>query len=369
MEVRDLELTEFRNYERVQVHFCPGVNVVIGRNGQGKTNLVEAVYLLSAMGSYRGGTHGVLVRHGAERAVVRAVGWRQEREVRMAVEVGRLGGIRVLVNRVPLQRVKQAEGLLTAVLFSPEDLALVKGGPEQRRRFLDHAVVRGRPGAAARSQDFERVLRQRNGVLKAAQANPRALRSLDVWDEQFVRIGVDVVESRLVVLDRLRPAAQRRHRDLGSDKTLELWYRVSWERDGPLVGRREDIERELEEALREVRDREIERGVSIVGPHRDDLGIELGGVNARAFASQGEQRTVALALRLGERDVQAEISGENPILLLDDVFSELDEQRREQLGALLIAPGQAIVTATGPSGLPVAGERVLEVEAGKVWER
>jgi DNA replication and repair protein RecF len=398
VEVRTLRLMDFRNYAEAHVELGPGVNVVVGRNGQGKTNLLEAVYVLSAVGSYRAPNHAALVRHHAERAVIRAGAGSRGRDIEVAAEIRRTGGIRLLVNSVPLERAREMEGMLGAVLFSPEDLSLVKGGPEERRRYLDHAAQRGRPAIAAKRQELDRALKQRNGVLRAAQVNRRALRTLEVWDEQVTRIGAAVVRNRIGVLEALRPHVVRRHGDVGAGD-VELTYRAAWlEEDGAQSERAagrdapgglpasllpegdpgapdDALTRRLESALRAALtaslERDIERAVTSVGPHRDDLDVRLAGADARSFASQGEQRSIALSLRLAERDLAADVLGENPVLLLDDVFSELDEGRRAQLGDLIRGTGQAIVTATSLSGIAegqplFGGARTYEVDGGVI---
>jgi DNA replication and repair protein RecF len=390
VEVRTLRLVDFRNYAEAYVELGPGVNMVIGRNGQGKTNLLEAVYVLSAVGSYRAPNNAALVRHGAERAVIRAGAGSRGRDIEIAAEVRRTGGIRLLVNRVPLERAREMEGMLGAVLFSPEDLSLVKGGPEERRRYLDHAAARGRPSIAARRQELDRALKQRNGVLRAAQVNRRALRTLEVWDEQLTKIGAAVVRNRIDVLEALRPHVARRHGEVGAGE-VDLTYRAAWLDDGAAQPRLEQpegaarmpltaadgpdaltarLESALLAALTRSLERDIERAVTSAGPHRDDLEVRLGGSDARSFASQGEERSIALALRLAERDLAAEVLGENPVLLLDDVFSELDEARRAQLGDLIRATGQAIVTATSLPGEAgqAPGARTYEVDGGVIRE-
>jgi DNA replication and repair protein RecF len=381
LDVRSLRLVDFRNYAEAYVEFGPGVNTVVGRNGQGKTNLLEAIYVLSAVGSYRAPNNAALVRHGAERAVVRATAGSHGRDIEVAAEVRRAGGIRLLLNRVPLERAREMEGTLGAVLFSPEDLALVKGGPEERRRYLDHAAARGRPAVAARRQELDRALKQRNGVLRAAQVNKRALRTLEVWDEQLTRIGAAVVRSRMDVLRALRPHIARRHGEVGAAVSgeIELTYRAAWHEGEPqppepglLAGTGDDaltraLEAALGAALAKALERDIERGVTTTGPHRDDLELQLAGADARSFASQGEQRSIALALRLAERDLAAHVLGEDPVLLLDDVFSELDEARRAQLSALIRSTGQAVVTTTDLAGRE-QGDRTYEVEAGVIRE-
>lgn len=368
MEIRRLELVDFRNYERAEVELARGLNTVLGRNGQGKTNLLEAVYALSALGSHRSSTSMPMVRHGTDRAVVVGTGRVRAREVRVDVEIRRGAGVRARVNKVAIERYREGAAGFAAVLFSPEDLGLVKGGPDERRRFLDHVAAEVRPMAAVERLEFERVLRQRNGALKAAQANPRAARSLDVWDEQLVKTGALVARNRLDVLSRVRERAGSHYRDLvvAQEGGPSMRYRASWVDDlEPGLGA-DEIAGLLEAAITESRSKEVDRGVSLVGPQRDDLDLELDGEEVRAFSSQGEQRSIALALRLAERDVVAEVRGEDPILLLDDVFSELDDRRRVQLAELIGRSGQTIATTTGAEPLPFAASRVLEVEDGRV---
>jgi DNA replication and repair protein RecF len=362
VEVTELELVDFRNYLRAEVEFGHGLNLIIGKNAQGKTNLLEAIYVLSALESHRTSPSSALVRHGAERAVVRAKGRVRGRTTEMDVEVRSGGGVRARVNKVPLSR--GGSGVV-AVLFSPEDLALAKGGPEERRRFLDHMSARLRPLAAVNRQEFERALKQRNAALKAAQSKPGALSSLHVWDEQFISRAASVARNRLEVLEQLRPGIGRHYRELsGRAETPELHYRASW---GEVSSELEEsgIAALLSKALDRARLRELERGLTLVGPHRDDLEIKLADADVRIFGSQGEHRTLALCLRLAERDLLAEAKGEEPVLLLDDVFSELDDERRSQL-ASLVWRGQTIATATSLSGLPGPAGRLLRVESGKV---
>lgn len=366
MEVSNIELTNFRNYDAASAHLEPGFNLVVGRNGQGKTSLLEAVYCLSALGSHRAPTAGSMIRHGEERAVVRARGATAGSRIEVDAEIVRGGGIKVWVNK---QRVGRGvrERTLAAILFSPEDLELIKGGPEGRRRFLDQAAVRTRPVTASDRQEFEKALRQRNGVLKAARSNPRALKQLEVWTEQLATTGAAVVANRLEALAQLLPAVRSRYRELASAEPPELTYQASWT-DGDPQPDSGSIVEALRERLAANQPRDLEMASTSAGPHRDDLSIELGGSGARLYASQGEQRSLALSLRLAERDVAADIHGEEPILLLDDVFSELDQHRRNRLGELVSTSGQTIATATSAESLPVKGGRTLMVEQGRLSE-
>src|SRR2546421_3110820 len=321
--MRGLHLTDFRNYAEASVEFAPGLNLVVGRNGQGKTNLVEAINVLCGVGSHRGATGDAMVRHGAERAVLSGSGRAGGREVRVDGEVRRTGGTRLLVNRVPLDRLGAAVPLV-AVAFSPDDLVIVKGGPEERRRVLDQGAGRLRALATAERQEFERVLRQRTGLLKAAPTSQRALATLDVWDESFAGAGAVVVRNRLAVLDKLRPEVLRRYRSVaGLAAEISMEYRASWLPEGSeLAGKlqsgvvaEDELRAALFDSLARARSRDLERGVSTVGPHRDDVEVLLEGADARLFASQGEQRSLALSLRMAERDLVAADRGEDPILL------------------------------------------------------
>lgn len=359
-------MTNFRNYGSAAAGFEPGFNLIVGRNGQGKTSLLEAVYCLSALGSHRAPTAGSMIRHGEDRAVVRAKASSAGSGMDIDAEIVRGGGVKVWVNK---QRVGRGarERSLAAILFSPEDLDLIKGGPEQRRRFLDQAAVRTRPVTSTDRQEFEKAVRQRNGVLKAARTNPRALAQLDVWTGQVAATGAAVVVNRLETLARLLPAIQSRYRELAGSEPPEVAYQASWVGEAP---RPEAawVEVALLERMAETRQRDLDAASTLAGPHRDDLMIELAGAGARLYASQGEQRSLALALRLAERDVAADLHGEEPILLLDDVFSELDERRRNRLGELVATAGQTIATATAAETLPVRVGRTLMVEQGRLAE-
>lgn len=364
MQIDTLNLLNFRNYEQAEAGFSPGLNVIVGPNGQGKTNLLEAVHALSTLGSHRTSSASALIQHGRDSAVIRARGFAKARSVSVDCEIRRTGGVRLLVNKVALERSADAALILTAVLFSPEDLSLCKGGPEERRRFLDHASARVRPLAASERHDFERVLKQRNGVLKASLANPRALRQLDVWTDKFIETGTIIIRNRLALLEDVSARAAEHYIQIsGSGDAPIFSYEPSWceaiEKDA--------VFSQLKTALERAAQHELQRGATLVGPHRDDLGIYLSEQDSRTFASQGEQRSLALSMRLAERDLVARARGEDPILLLDDVFSELDDSRREQLAELVMGAGQTITTTTNIQGLPVSSAHTLRVDGGKVF--
>ena len=383
MHVSHLQLHDFRSYEGVEVGLEPGVNVLVGPNGQGKTNLVEAVDYLASLASHRVATDAPLVRMGAAHAVVRAAVVRDGRTATLEVEINPGGSNRARVNRSPLPRARELLGLLRAVVFSPEDLALVKGDPSERRRFLDALLVARNPRLAGVRSDYDRVLRQRNTLLKTAGSGRRrprdaaepgepsgALRTLDVWDEHLARTGAELLHSRLALVEALRPfvaddyarvaaqAAQgRTHADLSYKASLEL----------PEAGaRREVLEAALLAELAARRADEVDRGVSLVGPHRDDLVLTLGDLPAKGYASHGESWSFALALKLASYDL-LRAEGDDPILILDDVFAELDRDRRDRLAALVADAEQVLVTAAVAEDVPESLDGAhYDVMEGKV---
>lgn len=365
MEVSSLVLTNFRLYEHARAEFQPGMNLIVGNNGEGKTTLLEAIYCLSALGSHRAASSAAMVRHEADSAQIVATGRSGGGRVEASAQVVRGGGVQAWVNKQRVGRASKERGL-TAIMFAPEDLALIKGGPEERRRFMDHAAARMRPVAGADRLEFEKALKQRNSVLRAGRMNPRALRQLEIWNEQVAVTGAAVVRNRFGVLrGGLISCVRERYEELAKSLPPTMSYQPSWsgaensELDNDLVG-------EIRAALEAAQPRDIETASTSAGPHRDDLAIELNGAPARVFASQGEQRSLALSLRMAERDLAERIQGEAPILLLDDVFSELDEHRRDRLGELVERSGQTLATATAAEPLPLRGGRTLRVGSGRL---
>lgn len=351
MRLDRLWLTDFRSYATAElVPARDGLTVVVGANGQGKTNLLEAVAWLATLSSFRGAPNEALVRSGAEAAVVRAEGERDGRHLLIEAEVPARGSrVRVQVNRQPLVRARDLLGSLRVSVFSPDDLVLVKGGPDGRRRLLDEALatVGGRYGAL--QDDLARVLKQRGALLKGVQGthlDESAALTLDVFDARLASVGAALASARSNLVDRLAPiVAAAYDRLAGRASGAAIAYETAWGRD----------EGDLAAALAAARTDDVRRGVSTVGPHRDELGLEIGGLPARTHASQGEQRTLALALRLAVHEVVGAVAGSSPILLLDDVFSELDPARTEALVANLPA-GQALLTTAGeiPPGITAA---------------
>ncbi|MBY8879106.1 DNA replication/repair protein RecF [Actinacidiphila acidipaludis] len=378
MHVAHLSLADFRSYARAEVPLDPGVTAFVGPNGQGKTNLVEAVGYLATLGSHRVASDAPLVRMGADRAIVRAQvvqgsqGGERQQLVELEINPGRAN--RARINRSSQVRPRDVLGIVRSVLFAPEDLALVKGDPGERRRFLDELITARAPRLAGVRSDYERVLKQRNTLLKTAALARRHggkgadLSTLDVWDQHLARAGAELLAQRLDLVAALQPLADKAYEQLapgGGPVGLEYRSSMGDERLVAVTGREELFGRLLE-ALGEARRQEIERGVTLVGPHRDDLVLKLGELPAKGYASHGESWSYALALRLASYELLCADGGE-PVLVLDDVFAELDARRRERL-AELVAPGeQVLVTAAVDDDVPgvLVGTR-FSVENGTV---
>lgn len=374
MHVSHLSLHDFRSYAAAEVALEPGVTAFVGRNGQGKTNLVEAVDYLSRLTSHRVATDAPLVRAGAERAVVRAAVVRDGRTAVLEIELNPGRANRARVNKSPLPRSRDLVGLVRTVVFSPEDLTLVKGDPSDRRRFLDDLLVLRTPRLAGVRSDYDRILRQRNTLLKTAGAARRgsssqegALSTLEVWNDHLARTGAELLAERLALVEALRPYVGKAYETVARGATrddAEIAYKPSCE-----LGAASDpaaLADVLAAELVRRRGDELDRGVSLVGPHRDDLLLTLGrgpghdALPVKGYASHGESWSVALALRLASYDL-LRADGDDPILILDDVFAELDSERRAQLADLVAGAEQVLVTAAVPEDVPAAlrGARYL----------
>ena len=375
MYLSDLSLVDFRSYSEVELALESGVTAFIGANGQGKTNLVEAIGYLAGLASHRVAQDAPLVRLGAERAVIRGTVVRDNRPTLVEIEVTPGRTNRARINRAPVPRPREVLGLVRSVLFAPEDLALVKGDPAERRRFLDDLLVARAPRLAGTRADYDRVLRQRNALLKSASAAVRAsrggiesldLRTLDVWDTHLARSGADLLAARLELVEILRPLVAKSY-DAVADGIAtgeaRLDYRSSLGPDVELSPDRDLLTAAIIEATARFRRDEIDRGLSLFGPHRDDLVLGLGPMPAKGFASQGEAWSFALALRLASFDL-LRANGDDPILLLDDVFAELDVGRRDRLARLVGEAEQVLVTAAVAADVPetLAGARVEVVD-------
>ncbi|MBW9207718.1 DNA replication/repair protein RecF [Mumia sp. zg.B53] len=371
MHVTHLSLHDFRSYPELELPLEPGASAFIGANGQGKTNLVEAIDYLATLGSHRVAADAPLVRVGAERAVVRASVVRDDRSALLEIEITPGRSNRARVNRGPLPRPRDLLGWLRSVVFSPEDLRLVKGDPSDRRQFLDALLVLRSPRFAGVRADYDRALRQRNSLLKSARrsGHGRGLETLDVWDDQLATYGGELLAARLALLDELAPYLGEAYRDVAASAAAERTtaaaaYKPSFEL--PDTRDREVLRVAMSEQMRERRRDEIERGVSLVGPHRDDVVLSLGDLPAKGYASHGESWSYALALRLASYDL-LRADGDDPILILDDVFAELDRDRRSHLAARVTGAEQVLVTAAVADDVPVGlrGHR-YEVASGKV---
>lgn len=375
-----LSLTDFRSYEQVDLQLLAGRTTFLGSNGQGKTNLLEAICYLSTLGSHRVSGDAPLVRVGAERAIVRGAVVRDDRQITLEIELVPGKANRARINRSPVPRPRELLGVLRTVLFAPEDLAVVKGDPSGRRTFMDDLLVARAPRYAAVRADYDRVNKQRTTLLKTAGQARRAgrrsgegggdLSTLDVWDEHLARAGGELLAGRLRLIEAVAPlvdAAYSQVSDRRGPVTAEYKASVS---DLDDIGHDPaELSSALLGQLRALRPQEIERGVSLAGPHRDDLVLSIGELPARGYASQGESWSLALALRLASYELlrDGEYGGGEPVLLLDDVFAELDASRRERLADLLAPAEQVLVTAAVAEDVP-AGLRghILSVGSGTV---
>ncbi len=374
MYVSHLQLADFRTYESALLELEPGVSVFVGSNGQGKTNLVEAIGYVATLGSHRVSSDTPLVRQGAARAIVRARVVRDERDMLVDLEINPGRANRARINRAAAGRPRDVLGILRTVLFAPEDLALVKGDPGERRRFLDDLLVARSPRMAGVRADYDRVLKQRNALLKTAsgrmfrQRSAPDLSTLEVWDAHLAEAGAELLAARLDLVEALRPLVGDSYAGLtDSGGPAVPAYRSSLAEDGGEPPRgRADLARALREAMAGQRDRELQRGVSLVGPHRDDLFLELGGMPAKGYASHGESLSDALSLTLAAFD-QLRADGDDPVLILDDVFAELDTERRRRLAERVRDAEQVLVTAAVEDDVPkaLAGARYV-VGGGEV---
>jgi DNA replication and repair protein RecF len=359
-------LTDFRCFASVDLELVPGLTVLHGANGQGKSSLLEAVGWVARTRSFRGVNDAMLVRAGAAQAVVRAVVVTGERGQLFEAEIRPAGRNRILSNRQPVARVRDLHGLLRVTVFSPDDLALVKGGPAARRDYLDELLTMLSPRYDAARGDFERVLKQRNALLRSGVRDDEARSTLDVFDEQLVHAAAELLRGRLRLVERLVPAVARGYAALAPDaEVVHGAYEVEWSEDALSAADADAIDEGLRVAIASRRRAEIERGVTLVGPHRDDWRLGIGALDARHQASQGEQRTLALALRLAGHEVVSELTGVVPVLLLDDVFSELDAARSRALVENL-PPGQTLLTTAGEVPRGVVAERRLRIRDGRV---
>jgi DNA replication and repair protein RecF len=368
-----LELVDFRSYPQAVVEFEPGPNVLIGPNGVGKTNLVEALGYVATLDSHRVATDAPLVRVGATSAVIRCGVGHDGRELLVELEITPGRANRARLNGAPKRRARDVLGALRMVLFAPEDLALVRGDPSERRRYLDDLLVARQPRFAGVRADYERVLKQRNALLRTAYlarktgAGDRDLSTLEVWDQHLAEHGATLLAARTELTAALAPYVAKAYEAVSASRSpAVIAYKSALEESGPIhTDGRDALAARLATAMRESRKAEIDRGVTLVGPHRDDVTLLLGDLPARGYASHGESWSYALALRLAGYEL-LRADGIEPVLALDDVFAELDSGRRERLAELVGGAGQLIVTCAVEADVPpsLRGTRFAVTEGG-----
>jgi len=377
--VEHLSLVDFRNYAAAEVSLGLGPNVFVGRNGQGKTNLAEAIAYFATLGSHRVSNDAPMVRDGADAAIIRARLVHGERHVLLEVQLNRQGSNKARINGAPV-KVMELPRYAQVVLFAPEDLQIVRGDPSSRRRFADQLLVQRSPRLAGVFADYDRVLKQRTALLKSAKARGirgDSLSTLDVWNEKLVTIGSEIIRARLALAEDLQgPLSEAYAAIAGADHRPELEWALSIRggdpEEDPAAASAESTARDIgelfEEALIARRASELERGLTLVGPHRDDLLLRVRDLPVKGYASHGESWSVALSLRLASAELlRAESRLGDPVLILDDVFAELDTDRRARLADLTAGYEQVIVTAAVDDDVPVGlRARVVRVEAGRI---
>ncbi|MFA9563164.1 MAG: DNA replication/repair protein RecF [Acidimicrobiales bacterium] len=350
MHVAELWLTDVRSYESAHAEFGPGLTVIRGANGIGKTNLIESLAYLGTQRSFRGMPPDTMVRQGQESAVIRGRVQHDQRTLLVDCEISTRGRSRAQINGQKVTRGRDLLEVLRTTVFAPDDLAIIKAGPAFRRRFLDDVMVARRPKLDALRSEVEKILRQRNALLKQARGrlSDDVEMTLAVWNDKLAASGEELARERRSLLDAITPQVQMLYTEVSdSEQTVDVRYRSTWEQG------------ELAAALDAAREDELRRGVTLVGPHRDDLEVRLNDLPGRTHASQGEQRSLALALKLGGHLAVSESIGQAPVLLLDDVFSELDHARADALVHAL-PPGQVVLTTAGDVPASVDVEQTLE---------
>jgi len=381
MHVKHLTLSNFRNYSTVELPLNPGINLLVVRNGQGKTNLAEAIFYAATLNSHRVSGYLPLIRQGESKAIVRVLARFQDRENLIELELNNEGSNRARINKSETQRVRDVLGYVNAIIFSPEDLDIVKRDPANRRAFMDELIVQLIPRMAGVFSDYERVLKQRNTLLRSAKnmtSSPSGLSTLDSWDQSLVKIGSEIISARYELSQRILPHIKSSYSNIADEKndptiflkTSLLTADVEVDDEGSHLqtGDRSEIEQIFHQRLATLRTKEIDRGITLVGPHRDDLVLLLGDLPAKGYISHGESWSYALSLKLASAElIRKEARAGDPILILDDVFAELDSTRRSRLAALVSDNEQVIITAAVAEDVPseLAATR-FQVTAGSL---
>ena len=382
MHVKHLSLGNFRNYESAELALDPGITVLVGRNGQGKTNLVEAIGYCSTLTSHRISGYVPLIKTQTSKAIIRLLAEHQDRQNLVELELSTEGSNRAKVNRGDLSRLRDVLGYIQTVIFAPEDLNLVKGDPSDRRNFLDQLLVQISPRLAGTLSDYDRVLRQRNTLLKTSRSlppNSPGLSTLEAWDHSLVELGSEIILQRENLVQMLNPYLDSAYKAISEEKnnpsmfikTSVLSTAIDIDADSDLENKaikKEDIADKFLARLKELRSKELERGVSLVGPHRDDLVLKLGELPAKGYISHGETWSYALSLKLAcVALLKSKSQAGDPILILDDVFAELDTVRRNRLVDLISGNEQVIITAAVAEDIPeILNARIFNVTNGKV---
>jgi len=344
MHLTNLSLKNFRSYSELELPLNKGISIFIGRNGEGKTNIVESILYLAFLSSHRTSSDQPLVQLGNQSAYIRSTIDNGEREILVELEINTEKANRARINQNPVRSQKELYGLLQAIYFSPEDLDLVRGDPSERRRFIDQLLILRSPRMAGVIADYERAVRQRNSLLKSRSQ----LSSLESWDQQVAAFGGEIIAARLTTLNELIPIFTDVYKEISPEKRADITYKSSIE--NPSIIPSENSTRMIEK-FKEIRNQEIDRGLTLLGPHRDDLLLMLGKHFVKGYASHGESWSIALSLKLASYQLLQD-DGAKPILILDDVFSELDEERRERLISLANSAEQTFITIAVQSDLP-----------------
>ena len=357
MYVESVELNQYRNYDSVKVDFSPGINILYGDNAQGKTNLLEAIYVSGTSRSHRGTRDRDLIRFDQDEAHIRLMFRKEDLSHRLDLHLKKKKSKGIAIDGLPIRKVSELFGMLHVVFFSPEDLSIIKNGPSERRRFLDMELSQLDRGYYALMVSYSKLLQERNNLLKQIYYAPSLRETLDAWDEQLVRTGEAIIAKRDIFVDKIHRMMREIHGSLtGDQEEMEVRYEPSVETY--LFG----------DKLFEQRERDIQSGTTSIGPHRDDMGFLVNGTDIRRYGSQGQQRTAALSLKLSEIRLIEEITGDKPVLLLDDVLSELDHNRQNYL-LDSISGIQTIISCTGLDEFVqgrITLDRILRVDRGTV---